>query len=211
MGRSTTGGLVPDAKRGGWPVPSVAALVVCAAVGHWPGAHAQSPGQGLAEHAGKHSATAAVGQKGARFTLANGWSLLLPAGLPIGDSRLLTLKVARRRAKGKEVAAGFVPIGPTVNFDGAINATDAPLLALYRAKRFRPRKRHRLVLASEYGGFCDGERPGRKLPGGLCAAWRLLDAELDREAGVVRARVELPGGHRLQFGSVPLEKDNAEG
>ena len=207
--RTRAAGSAPAPWFGRASLLAAGALLLCLGVA---AAEDDAPegGAGMPAHTGKHTVSAAIGQKGARLSLKNGWSLLLPSGLPIGNSRLLTLKVSRRRAKGKEIADGFVPMGPTVEFDGAINATESPLLAMYEAKRFRQRRGHRLVLASEYGGFCEGERVGRKLGGGLCAQWRLVDATLDKTAGQLRAKLELPGGHRLQFGSVPEPKPEEE-
>jgi hypothetical protein len=163
--------------------------------------------EGLPTHQGSHEVSASIGHAGAMLSLKNNISLFLPPGLPIGTSRNVTLRVAKQRVRAADVAAGFVPIGPTIEFNSPVATNGTPVQVTFKAESFRPRAGHRLVMAMEMAGFCDPAKTLPKLPGGLCAAWSLFDARY--EAGACRADLRELGGHRLQFGSVPT--DSAEG
>lgn len=160
--------------------------------------HAQ---EGLPTHQGSHEVSASISHAGGILTLKNGISLFLPPGLPIGSSRNVTLRVAKQRARAEDVASGFVPIGPTIEFNSAVATNGTAVQATFKAEGFRPRAGHRVVIAMEQAGFCDPQKNLPKVAGGLCATWVLFDARY--EAGACRADLRELGGYRLQFGSVP--------
>jgi len=151
---------------------------------------------------GRDRATAAVGQQGEIFELSNGAKLLIPPSLPIGNSRVLTFASSRQRPRGPQVASGFVLQGPTLTFDGAINATSNPVVVSLRARRLAMRSSMRLVLAMQQAGICTAQN-NIHLPNGLCSTWELVDATYDQTTSLIQASVATPGGFRLQFGWVP--------
>jgi hypothetical protein len=186
-----------------WPYAFVLCLAFALVFAPIDAARSVRAQDGLPTHQGSHQVSASIGHDGAVLSLKNGISLLLPPGLPIGSSRNVTLRVAKQRAKADDVATGFVPIGPTIEFDSAVATNGTPIQATFKAEGFRPRSGHRLVVAMELAGFCDPAKKLPKLPGGLCAAWSLFDARY--EGGACRADLKELGGRRLQFGSVPSE------
>lgn len=162
-----------------------------------------TPPAGPPVAAGRDRATAAVGQAGAIFELGNGAKLLIPPSLPIGNSRVLTFSASRQRPRPAQIAPGFVIQGPTLAFDGAINATSNPVVVSLRARRLTMRANMRLVLALEQAGICTPANSQYRLVGGLCSAWDLIDATYDQTTGAIQASVPTPGGFRMQFGWVP--------
>lgn len=162
-----------------------------------------TPPAGPPVAAGRDRATAAVGQAGAVFELGNGAKLLIPPSLPIGNSRVLTFSTSRQRPRPAQVAAGFVLQGPTLAFDGAINATSNPVVVSLRARRMTMRANMRLVFALEQAGICTPQNNQYRLVGGLCSTWVLIDATYDRTTESIQASVPTPGGFRMQFGWVP--------
>lgn len=160
------------------------------------------PAEGPPTHEGATSVTAAIGQAGAIMALRNGARLLLPPRLPIGSSRLLTFG-GGRTVRPASVAAGFQRIGPTLSFDGAIDAQRSPLVVSIRQPRLSARRGHRLVLAMEQAGLCTDDNRADTLGAGLCSVWELLPATHDAGEGRLKADLPVPGGYRLQFGWVP--------
>lgn len=159
---------------------------------------------------GRDRATLPVGQAGAVLELANGAKLLIPPALPIGSSRVLTFSTARGRLVHTMIHPRFVKIGPTLAFDGAINATQNPIVVSLRQRRFAQRANSRLVLAVEQPGICNDQN--RRAPmgsSGLCSTWEVLEATYDATTGELQGRVPTPGGYRLQFGWVPAESASA--
>ena len=136
---------------------------------------------------------------GAIFDIG-GATMTFPVGLPVGRSRLVTLKKGKRPTP-KQVADGFSPIGPTMDFNGAFRTADKPIKVAVSSKKDPSKHGRRLVLAVEVGTLCDDKNKRYKLKTGLCSGWELVDA--DFRDGEVVAEVESTGGLRLQFGSVP--------
>ena len=162
-----------------------------------------TPPAGPPAAGGRDSATAAVGQAGIVFELGNGAKLLIPPSLPIGNSRVLTFSTSRQRPRPSQVAPGFVLQGPTLAFDGAINATSNPVVVSLRARRLRMRANMRLVLALEQAGICTPQNSQYRLVSGLCSTWDLIDATYDQTTESIQASVPTPGGFRMQFGWMP--------
>jgi hypothetical protein len=144
-----------------------------------------------------------VGQQGATLELGNRVELKIPGGLPIGDSRKLTLSVARNRPRGRHVARGFLPVGPAFRFDGLIDATKAPLELTFRASNLPRKAGYRYALAVERRDLCTDENRTRRTRNGLCTTWLLHRAQ--RGPKGTRAKIPKPGGLRLQFGLVRVE------
>ena len=151
---------------------------------------------------GRSEVSGAVGQAGMTFELQSKARLFVPPNLPIGSSRMMRFAEARGALNAAHVAEGFRRIGPILSFDGAINATSAPVVVSIRQPRDPGRPNLRLVLAMEQATICrEGVDP---LPGvaNLCSGWELLDA---RHAGDrLSAEMRSPGGYRLVFGTVPV-------
>ena len=162
---------------------------------------------GPPRHEDRSSVTAPIGQAGATMALGNGAEIFLPPGLPIGSSRLLTF-TGGRTVNARNVQAQFVRVGPTLRFDGAINATRAPMVVSIPVRRFSARNGSRLVLAMEQPGLCTDANRSQSLGNDLCSVWELVPAEYDEAAGRVRANLSVSGGLRLQFGWVPEEVEH---
>jgi len=136
---------------------------------------------------------------GAIFDIG-GATMTFPVGIPVGRSRLVTLMKGKKPAP-KQVADGFSPIGPTMDFNGAFRTNDKPIRVAVTSKKDPSKNGRRLVLAMEVGTLCDAKNKSYKLKSGLCSGWELIDAEF--RDGEVVAEVESTGGLRMQFGSVP--------
>jgi hypothetical protein len=138
-------------------------------------------------------------KKGALFDIGGGITMLFPKGLPVGSSRLVTLK--KGRGKATKAAKGFRALGPMLEFDGAFNTAGKPIVLSVPMKKDPSKAGNRIVLAMEIATFCEGKNKGRKLKSGLCAGWELHDAT--HEAGHLVAKLRSTGGMRMQFGLVP--------
>ena len=161
-------------------------------------------GDGMPVVHGQRSVTTQVGLKGAHLVLQKRFGVLVPAGLPIGRSSI-TLKLAKKRARGRQIAPGFAPIGPTAIFDRAIHAESKPLRVEFKPGKVKLRPRRRFVLAVEKQVFCeDAPKGAARLGHGLCSGWELLRAR--RLPRRLRAKLAMPTGMRLQFGTVPRGK-----
>jgi len=156
-------------------------------------------------HEATRSVEVPVGQAGAILRLGNGIELMLPAGLPIGNSRLLTLESLRRGPRPASIHRGFRPLGSAVRFNGAINATRSPLVLSLTQRRFSPRRGQRLVLVGEEPGICQAHNQRQTLAAGLCSSWRVFAAEYNEAERRVQAHIPVSGGYRLQFGWLPEE------
>lgn len=152
---------------------------------------------------GRDSASGSAGQLGMIFELGTTARLVVPPGLPIGNSRRMSFGISRQAPRPADVVEGFRRIGPVMSFDGAIDASRAPVVVSIRQPRDPVRPGHRLVLAMEQPSVCTPGRP--PLPGGaagLCSGWELIDARW--ENGRLSADLRAPGGFRLTFGQVPV-------
>lgn len=159
-------------------------------------------------HSGRRETDGAIGQAGAILELTGDRgrpTLTLPAGLPIGHSRILRFAFARQRPQARQIHAQFVRFGPTLDFSGAINATQTPLVLTYLSRREPTRRGMKLILAVEKAGFCTEENQQYSLGSGLCSTWEIVETTYDEAAGLVRAEIGEPGGRRLQLGWIPDE------
>lgn len=136
---------------------------------------------------GEHEVRAPVARKGLELVLRRGFEVRLRE--PSSDGETL-LRVAPQRARSEEIAAGFVPVGPSVELQGVRGSADVA----FSADKFRVRTGHRLVLAVEQAAPC--------AQGARC--WQLVDARY--EQGRCVARGVHAGGGRLQFGSLPQNR-----
>jgi hypothetical protein len=152
---------------------------------------------------GRDSATGSVGQLGMIFELSSA-RLVVPPHLPIGNSRRMTFGTSRQAPRPNDVVAGFHRIGPVLSFDGAIDATSAPVVVSIRQRNDPSRPNLRLVLAMEQPAICNAQHTQRLPSGaqGLCSGWELIDARF--ADGQLSADMRTPGGFRLTFGSVPI-------
>ena len=138
---------------------------------------------------------------GAIYELANTARLVIPPGLFIGQ-RTFTFAAARAHVRPAEIATGFQPIGPTLSFDGAIDATREPVEVTFGVRTLHPVAGKKLVLAMEGPGMCDAVHKTR-IAGPLCSTWTTLDARHDENAQRLTATIATPNGYRLQFGWLP--------
>jgi hypothetical protein len=169
----------------------------------------QTPGQDNSSDAtptvtGKGKVTEAVDTlKGAIFDIGGGVTLTLPKGLPIGHSRLVTLKTTNQKPVPSQIHPRFQRLGATLHFNGALNTAKAPIVLALSSKKEPVKARYKLVLAIEEAGLCAGNNKGSKLGAGLCSTWRTVDAQYDSASGRVVAKLKSTGGYRLQFGWIP--------
>ncbi len=138
---------------------------------------------------------------GAIYELSNGARLVIPAGLPIGTSRVMNFATATG-FRAVDVDPHFTRQGSTLSFDGAIDATRAPVELSIRARGFHLPPRTALVLAMEVGGICDATHT-HHINQVMCSTWQTLEARYDENAGRILATVPSPGGFRFQFGLIP--------
>jgi hypothetical protein len=141
--------------------------------------------------------------RGAIFEVGGDITLTLPKGLPIGHSRLLTLKTTTDKPALSQIHPSFQRLGATLHFNGALSTAAAPIILAVSLKRSPLKPGLKLVLAIEEAGLCTGKNKGSKLGHGLCSAWRTVDAQYDSEGGKMVAKLTSTGGYRLQFGLVP--------
>jgi hypothetical protein len=157
-------------------------------------------------YTGKGTVTEAVStKKGAIFDIGGGVTMTFPKGLPIGESRLLTLKNTTDRPAPAQIAPRFQRVGATLHFNGALNTGKAPIVLALGSKRTPEKAGYKLVIAIEEAGLCTKESKGSKLGHGLCSTWRTADARYDSTLGKIVADLTSTGGFRLQFGLVPQE------
>lgn len=152
---------------------------------------------------GRTEAVGFVTREGMIFELTGRARLVVPANLPVGASRRTVFAISRQRPQSADVAEGFRRYGDVLSFDGAIDATRAPVVVSVRARRSPARPNERLVLAMEQAAMCNAQHT-QPLPSGaagLCSSWILIDAR--HEGDRLVAEVPTPGGFRLVFGAVP--------
>lgn len=157
-------------------------------------------------YTGKGKVTEAVSTKtGAIFDIGGGITMTFPRGLPVGESRLVTLKTTTDKPAPAQIAPRFQRVGATLHFNGALNTARAPIVLGLVSKKTPEKSGYKLVLAIEEAGLCTKEGKGSKLGHGLCSTWRTMDVRYDSEEGKIVAHLASTGGYRLQFGLVPQE------
>lgn len=155
-------------------------------------------------HKGKGKVTEAVDTRnGAIFDIGGGVTILLPRGLPVGSSRVLTLKKSGKRPSPGQIQKGFQRFGETLIFTGTLATAGKPIIVALSVKKDPSKKGKKLVLAVEEAGLCTKENSRFKIGKGLCSSWRLVDAQYDASGSRLIAKLSSTGGHRLQFGLIP--------
>ena len=154
---------------------------------------------------GKGSVTQAINtDTGALFDLGAGVTMLFPKGLPVGRSRLVTLKKASKAINANAVQKGFAPLGMALDFSTPIAAGGGAPMQVAVAVKNDPRKVGRkLVLAMEIGTLCNETNKSAKLKNGLCSGWEFVDAEYDGTGRRLVAKLQSTGGLRMVFGLLP--------
>ena len=192
-------------------------LVACLALVAGPGVAQDEEGEeapaaptGPETVTGRSEAVGSVTPRGLIFELSQGGARLeVPPGLPVGASRRTVFAVSRQRPQSEHIAEGFRRYGDVLSFDGAIDATRAPVRVSVRARRSPARPDERLVLAMEQAAMCNAQHTQRLPSGaaGLCSSWVLIDARLEGDRLI--AELPTPGGFRLVFGTVPVPEPEA--
>ncbi|MCG8555335.1 MAG: hypothetical protein MJD61_08620 [Proteobacteria bacterium] len=163
----------------------------------------QGPGP-MPSYKGRGKVTEAIGQAGALMDIG-GATLRLPPRLRIGHSRVLTFRRVKKKIKPAQIHKRFVRIGPTLHFDGALDARGRPVSVTVKAK-VKLKAGYKLVLAVEEAGICQEHNKSYKLgASGLCSAWRFEPARYRRGLKTVSASLESTGGYHLQFGMLPKD------
>jgi hypothetical protein len=155
--------------------------------------------------AGKGKVTEAINtDTGAIFDIGSGLTMTFPQGLPVGRSRVVTLK--RAKSLPAKLIPGFKALGFPVEFSGALNTADKPITISMASPRDPSQRGMKLVLAMEIGTFCDASNRAHALKAGLCSGFDVQDAQYDAASSRVLAQLKSTGGLRMQFGLVPLPK-----
>jgi hypothetical protein len=164
-------------------------------------------GGGLPTFTGNGSITQALNtDTGALFDLGSGITMMFPKGLPVGRSRLVTLKKSTKRPNANQITKGFAPLGTPVEFSTPIAAGGGSPMEFAVAVKNDPRKPgQRLVLAMEIGTLCNDTNKSTKMKNGLCAGWEFHDAEYDGTGRRLVAKLQSTGGMRMVFGLMPDE------
>ncbi len=156
---------------------------------------------------GTRDVTAAVGQDGMTFELHSKARLFIPPHLPIGSARRMTFAESRApfapaEVHGAMAGSRFTRIGPVLSFDGAINASSAPVVVSIHQPRDPARAGQQLVLAMEQATICAEGMSHIAGSASLCSGWELLEAHYDAAAHRLVAEMRTPGGYRLVFGNL---------
>jgi len=158
---------------------------------------------GMPKFSGNGSVTQAInGDVGAVLDIGGGMSMTFPKGIPVGRSRLVTLKKASKPS-GAQVQKGFAPLGNAMEFNTPVSAGDAPIVGSMAMKKDPSKKGFKLVLAMEIGTLCNDTNKKFKLKNGLCSGWEMTDAQYDGAGQQLVAKLESTGGQRLVFGLLP--------
>jgi hypothetical protein len=154
---------------------------------------------------GKGSITQAINtDTGALFDLGSGITMTFPKGLPVGRSRLVTLKKATKKIAPAQVQKGFVPLGAELDFSTPISAGGGNPMEVAVVAAKDPRKvGTKLVLAMEVGTLCNATNKSTKMKNGLCSGWEFVDAEYDGTGKRLVANLTSTGGARMVFGLLP--------
>ncbi|HTU56902.1 MAG TPA: hypothetical protein VMF89_00690, partial [Polyangiales bacterium] len=87
---------------------------------------AAKKGEEMPRFTGNGSITQAInGDVGAILDIGGGQTMTFPKGIPVGRSRLVTLKKAAKPS-GPQVHKGFTPLGNAVEFNTPVSAGKAP-------------------------------------------------------------------------------------
>lgn len=185
-------------------LPAIALLLVPLALSAQEDDAKKSEPGGMPTYTGKGKVHKAIDMDtGAIFDIGGGVTMTFPKGIPVGHSRLVTLKFSRKRPPASLIHPKFKPQGKAISFSGAFNARRTPMVLAMKV-RSEPRKRgYKLVLAIEEAGFCEKKNKKFKVGKGLCSTWRTVDAEYDHGSKRIIARIESTSGLRLQFGWIP--------
>lgn len=161
---------------------------------------------------GRTDVSAVIDRQGRILELHSKARIFIPPNLPVANRRVRFAE-SRDRVTPSQIAAGFTRIGPLLSFDGAIDATGAPVVVSIRQPRDPARRQSRLVLAMEGPSICrEGSQPLPGASAGICSGWELLPATWSASEGRLSAEMRTPGGYRLAFGTVPCaEGDTAPG
>lgn len=156
---------------------------------------------------GAREVTAAVGQDGMTFELHDKARLFVPPHLPIGSARRMTFADSSARFTPAEVhgamaGSRFTRIGPVLSFDGAINASSAPVVVSIHQPHDPARAGQQLVLAMEQATICSEGMSHITGSTSLCSGWELLEAHYDDASHRLSAAMRTPGGYRLVFGNL---------
>ena len=164
------------------------------------GDEAAPKGDEMPRFTGKGSVTQAInGDVGAILDIGGGQTMMFPKGIPVGRSRLVTLKKAGNPS-GAQVQKGFTPLGSAIDFNTPVSAGRAPIVVAMAMKKDPSKKGSRLVLAMEVGTLCNDDNKKFKLKNGLCSGWEIFDAEYDAAGAQLIAKLQSTGGQRLVFG-----------
>ncbi|MBX7192942.1 MAG: hypothetical protein K1X94_12830 [Sandaracinaceae bacterium] len=161
---------------------------------------------------GRTEVSAVIDRRGAILELHSKARLFIPPDLPVANRRVRFAE-SRDRVTPTQIAAGFTRIGPLLSFDGAINATSAPVVVSLHQPRDPSRRSARLVLAMEGPSICrEGSAPLPGASAGICSGWELLPATWSASEQRLSGEMRTPGGYRLAFGTVPCaEGDTSPG
>lgn len=157
---------------------------------------------------GRNEVSAVIDRTGRILELHSKARIFIPPNLPVANRRVRFAE-SRDRVPPSQIAAGFVRIGPLLSFDGAIDATSAPVVLSIRQPRDPARRGSRLVLAMEGPSICrEGSPPLPGASAGICSGWELLPATWNATEQRLSAEMRTPGGYRLAFGTVPCAADD---
>jgi hypothetical protein len=157
--------------------------------------------------AGARDVTAAVGQEGMTFDLHCKARLFIPPHLPIGSARRMTFaessaRFAPAEVHGSMAGSRFTRIGPVLSFDGAINASSAPVVVSIHQPHDPSRAGQHLVLAMEQASICAEGMSHIAGSESLCSGWDLLEAHYVEATHRLSAEMRTPGGYRMVFGNL---------
>jgi hypothetical protein len=141
------------------------------------------------------------------FDLHNKARLFIPPHLPIGSARRMTFAessahFAPAEVHGSMAGSRFTRIGPVLSFDGAINASSAPVVVSIHQPHDPSRAGQHLVLAMEQATICAEGMSHIVGSTTLCSGWELLEAHYDDASNRLSAEMRTPGGYRIVFGNL---------
>lgn len=118
---------------------------------------------------GRNDVSAVIDRTGRILELHSKARIFIPPNLPVANRRVRFAE-SRDRVTPSQIADGFTRIGPIFSFDGAIDATRAPVVISIRQPRDPGRRASRLVLAMEGPSICrEGSQPLPGASAGICS------------------------------------------